>query len=109
MITAIDTNIPLDILVPNENFYEASANAIQSAGGEGGAGDHRILSTRNFAFTSKRSVSATSSSTYPLRFVGRTSWSAADVLVGLLDCVADRASRTGTSGAGQETHPTFCH
>ncbi len=32
-----------------------------------------------------------------LGFVG------ADVLVGLLDSVANRASRTGTSGAGQET------
>ena len=31
MITAIDTNILLDILVPNENFYEASANALQHA------------------------------------------------------------------------------
>ena len=27
--------------------------------------------------------------------VGRTSWSAADVLVGLLDCIANGASRTG--------------
>ena len=35
MITAIDTNILLDILVPNENFYEASANALQNAAGEG--------------------------------------------------------------------------
>src|SRR3954471_17975071 len=35
MITAIDTNILLDILVPNENFYEASANALQDAAGEG--------------------------------------------------------------------------
>ena len=42
-----------------------------------------------------------------LSFVGRTSWSAADVLVGLLNCVANRASRTGTSGAGQETRPTI--
>lgn len=35
MITAIDTNILLDILVPNENFYEASANALQDAAGNG--------------------------------------------------------------------------
>jgi len=35
MITAIDTNILLDILVPNEDFYEASADALQGAAGEG--------------------------------------------------------------------------
>ena len=35
MITAIDTSILLDILVPNENFYEASANALQNAAGNG--------------------------------------------------------------------------
>lgn len=35
MITAIDTNILLDILVPNEAFYEASANALQDTAGEG--------------------------------------------------------------------------
>ena len=35
MITAIGTNILLDILVPNEDFYEASANALQGAAGEG--------------------------------------------------------------------------
>jgi predicted nucleic acid-binding protein len=35
MITAIDTNILLDVLVPNEDFYEASADALQSAAGEG--------------------------------------------------------------------------
>ncbi len=35
MITAIDTNILLDILVPNEDFYEASASALQDAAGEG--------------------------------------------------------------------------
>ena len=29
MITAIDTNILLDILVPNEELYEASAAALQ--------------------------------------------------------------------------------
>jgi hypothetical protein len=39
--------------------------------------------------------------------VGRTSWSAADVLVGLLGCVANGASRTGTSGAAQESRPTL--
>ena len=35
MITAIDTNILLDILVPNEDFYEASADALQEAATEG--------------------------------------------------------------------------
>jgi hypothetical protein len=35
MITAIDTNILLDILVPNEDFYEASATALQDAASEG--------------------------------------------------------------------------
>ncbi|MGH9664660.1 MAG: type II toxin-antitoxin system VapC family toxin [Bryobacteraceae bacterium] len=35
MITAVDTNILLDILVPNERFYEASADALQDAAGEG--------------------------------------------------------------------------
>ena len=35
MITAIDTNILLDVLVPNEDFYEASANGLQEAAGEG--------------------------------------------------------------------------
>jgi RNA polymerase sigma factor (TIGR02999 family) len=38
----------------------------------------------------------------PFSFVGRTSWSAADVRVGRLDCVANKASRTGTSGACQQ-------
>jgi predicted nucleic acid-binding protein len=31
MITAIDTNILLDILVPNEKFYEASVTALEDA------------------------------------------------------------------------------
>jgi predicted nucleic acid-binding protein len=35
MITAVDTNILLDILVPNEQFYEASADALEEAAGEG--------------------------------------------------------------------------
>jgi len=35
MITAIDTNILLDILVPNEDFYEVSANALEEAAAEG--------------------------------------------------------------------------
>jgi predicted nucleic acid-binding protein len=35
MITAVDTNILLDILVPNEQFYEASADALQEAASEG--------------------------------------------------------------------------
>lgn len=35
MITAIDTNILLDILVPNEAFYDLSASALQDAAGQG--------------------------------------------------------------------------
>jgi hypothetical protein len=35
MITAVDTNILLDILVPNEQFYEASGDALEEAAGEG--------------------------------------------------------------------------
>jgi predicted nucleic acid-binding protein len=35
MITAVDTNILLDILVPNQVFYEASAGLLQDAAGEG--------------------------------------------------------------------------
>jgi len=35
MITAIDTNILLDILVPNEAFYELSASALEDAAGQG--------------------------------------------------------------------------
>ena len=35
MITAVDTNILLDILVPNEDFYEASADALEEAAGQG--------------------------------------------------------------------------
>lgn len=35
MITAIDINILLDILVPNEAFYQASVNALQDAAGKG--------------------------------------------------------------------------
>jgi len=35
MITAVDTNILLDILVPNEPFYEASGDALEEAAGEG--------------------------------------------------------------------------
>src|ERR1700687_4137334 len=31
MIAAIDTNILLDILVPNEEFYEVSADALQES------------------------------------------------------------------------------
>jgi hypothetical protein len=34
MITASDTNIPLDILVPNEDSYEGSANALEDAAGK---------------------------------------------------------------------------
>jgi len=35
MITAIDTNILLDILLPNEDFYVTSAAALQNAAAEG--------------------------------------------------------------------------
>ena len=35
MITAIDTNVLLDILVPNEEFYEASADALQESAAAG--------------------------------------------------------------------------
>ncbi len=35
MITAIDTNILLDILLPNETFYAAAAAALQNASAEG--------------------------------------------------------------------------
>lgn len=35
MITAVDTNILLDILVPNETFYEMSASALQDAATDG--------------------------------------------------------------------------
>jgi len=35
MISAIDTNILLDILLPNEDFYEASAGALQDSAAEG--------------------------------------------------------------------------
>jgi predicted nucleic acid-binding protein len=35
MITGVDTNILLDILVPNEQFYESAAEAIGEAAGEG--------------------------------------------------------------------------
>lgn len=35
MITAVDTNILLDILVPNERFYAASADALEQAASEG--------------------------------------------------------------------------
>lgn len=35
MITAVDTNILLDILVPNEPFYAVSADALEQAAGEG--------------------------------------------------------------------------
>lgn len=35
MITAVDTNILLDILVPNEQYYEISGEALEKAAGEG--------------------------------------------------------------------------
>src|SRR5436190_1360841 len=46
MITAIDTNILLDILVPNEHFFETSANALQDAGSRLSGGQrHRLRRT----------------------------------------------------------------
>jgi hypothetical protein len=35
MITAIDTNILFDILLPNKAFYEASAAALQASADQG--------------------------------------------------------------------------
>jgi predicted nucleic acid-binding protein len=35
MTTAIDTNVLLDILLPDEEFYESSASAIQDAASAG--------------------------------------------------------------------------
>jgi predicted nucleic acid-binding protein len=35
MITAIDTNILLDVLVPNEEFFDCSSDALQDAASEG--------------------------------------------------------------------------
>jgi predicted nucleic acid-binding protein len=35
MITAIDTNVLLDVLIPNEKFFELSSGAIERAAGEG--------------------------------------------------------------------------
>lgn len=35
MITAVDTNVLLDILVPNEAFYEASARCLEQASNAG--------------------------------------------------------------------------
>ena len=35
MITAIDTNVLLDVLIPNERFFELSLRAIEEAAGEG--------------------------------------------------------------------------
>ncbi len=35
MITAIDTNILLDILLPNEDFFGASVHALESSASEG--------------------------------------------------------------------------
>ena len=35
MITAIDTNVLLDVLVPNEKFCDASIQALESAASEG--------------------------------------------------------------------------
>jgi predicted nucleic acid-binding protein len=35
MITAVDTNVLLDILIPNESFYDASAEALQTSAQDG--------------------------------------------------------------------------
>ena len=35
MITAIDTNVLLDVLIPNEKFFKLSLHAIETAAGEG--------------------------------------------------------------------------
>lgn len=35
MITAIDTNVLLDVLIPNEKFFELSLRAIEKAASEG--------------------------------------------------------------------------
>ena len=35
MITAIDTNVLLDVLIPNEKFFELSLGAIEEAASEG--------------------------------------------------------------------------
>ena len=35
MITAIDTNVLLDILVPNENFVDLSSQKVEEAAGQG--------------------------------------------------------------------------
>jgi predicted nucleic acid-binding protein len=35
MTTAVDTNICLDVLIPNESFYAASAEALETAASEG--------------------------------------------------------------------------
>src|ERR1039457_3835026 len=35
MITALDTNVLLDFLIPNEKFVELSSRAIEEAAGEG--------------------------------------------------------------------------
>src|SRR5882724_700168 len=58
MITAIDTNILLDILIPNEEFYEASADALEDAAGEGSLVISDIVYAE-LCITSKRNASAT--------------------------------------------------
>ena len=35
MITAIDTNVLLDLLIPNEKFFELSLRAVEEAASEG--------------------------------------------------------------------------
>lgn len=58
MITAIDTNILLDILLPNEDFYEASADALQGSAGEGSLVISDIVYAE-LCVTSRPSLSAT--------------------------------------------------
>lgn len=60
MITAADINILLDILVPNEQFYAASADALEEAAGEGSIVISDIVYAE-LAFISKSSGNATDS------------------------------------------------
>jgi hypothetical protein len=69
MITAVETDILLDILVPNEQFYEASADALEKAASEGSI-VLAISPLRSSAFTSKPSGTAVHSSK-AMRFVRR--------------------------------------
>ena len=35
MITAVDTNVLLDVLIPNDQFFAASEDALETAAGSG--------------------------------------------------------------------------